>query len=157
MYNLRLYNPSEYPRSVYHFLVVFCFELFLSGVDISFEGTMASSSNDKGKRPREFDHLGQKWKEEKGAGRPRPKNPAFEGPSKARRIFSHDLQGPTLHVLDLNSMPVIKEGMLVTDEFCAQYQVLKREVEMLQEENIRLRRMLEYFVNPRLLPPPPKE
>jgi hypothetical protein len=94
---------------------------------------------------------------EQGAGRARPKNPAFEGPTKARRIFSHDLQGPTLHILDLNSMLVIKEGMLVTDEFCAQYQVLKWEVEMLQEENIRLRRMLEYFVNPRQLPLPPKE
>jgi hypothetical protein len=67
------------------------------------------------------------------------------------------MQGPTLHILDLNSMPVIKEGMLVTYEFCAQYQVLKREVEMLQEENLRLRRMLEYFVNPRLLPLPPQE
>jgi hypothetical protein len=54
-------------------------------------------------------------------------------------------------------MPVIKEGMLVTDEFCAQYRVLQREVEMLQEENIRLHSMLEYLVNPRLLPPPPKE
>jgi hypothetical protein len=54
-------------------------------------------------------------------------------------------------------MPVIKEDMLVTDEFCAQYQVLKREVEMLQEENIRLHRMLEYFINPRLHPLPPKE
>jgi hypothetical protein len=118
---------------------------------------MAFSSNDKGNRPWEFIHLGQKWKEEQGAGRARPKTPAFEGPTKARRIFSHDLQGPTYHVLDLNSMPVIKEGMLVTDEFCAQYQALKREVEMLQEENIRLRRMLEYFINPRLLPLPPKE
>jgi hypothetical protein len=54
-------------------------------------------------------------------------------------------------------MPVIEEGMLVTDEFCSQYRALKREVEMLQEENIRLRRMLEYFINPRLLPIPPKE
>jgi hypothetical protein len=54
-------------------------------------------------------------------------------------------------------MPVIKEGMLVSDEFCTQYQALKREVEMLQEENIRFRRMLEYFINPRLLPLPPKE
>jgi hypothetical protein len=118
---------------------------------------MASSSNDKGKRLWGVDHQGQKWKEEQGAGRARPRNPAFEGPTKARRIFSHDMQGPTLHILDLNSMPVIKEGMLVTDEFCAQYQVLKREVEMLQEENLRLRRMLEYFVNPRLLPLSPQE
>jgi hypothetical protein len=100
---------------------------------------------------------GQKWKEEQGVGRARPRNPAFEGPTKARRIFSHDMRGPTLHILDLNSMPIIKEGMLVTDEFCAQYQVLKREVEMLQEENLRLHRMLEYFVNPRLLPLPPQE
>jgi hypothetical protein len=118
---------------------------------------MASASNDKGKRPSEVDHQGQNWKEEQGAGRARPRNPVFEGPTKARRIFSHDMQGPTLHILDLNSMLVIKEGMLVTDELCAQYQVLKREGEMLQEENLRLRRMLEYFVNPRLLPLPPKE
>jgi hypothetical protein len=66
------------------------------------------------------------------------------------------MQGPTLHVLDLNSMPMIKGGMLVTDEFCAQYRVLE-EVEILQEENLRLRRMLEYFINPRLIPLPPKE
>jgi hypothetical protein len=118
---------------------------------------MASLSDDKGKRPWEFVHLGQEWKEEQGAGRARPKNPAFEGPTKARRIFSHDLQGPTYPILDLSSMPVIKEGMLVTDEFCAQYEVLMREVEMLQEENVRARRLLEYFINPRLLPTPPKE
>jgi hypothetical protein len=136
---------------------VFCFELFLSGVDLKLGGAMASSSDDKGKRPWEFVHLGQKWKEEQVSGRARPKNPAFEGPMKARRIFSHDLQGPTYHVLDLNSMPVIEQGMLVTFEFCSQYQALKREVVMLQEENIRLRRMQEYFINPRLLPIPPKE
>jgi hypothetical protein len=118
---------------------------------------MASSNDDKGKRPREDDHQDPEWKKEQEAGRPRPRNPAFEGPTKARRIFSHDMQGPTLHVLDLNSMPVIKEGMLVTDEFCAQYRVLEKEIEMLQEENLKLRRMLEYFVNPRLIPLPPKE
>jgi hypothetical protein len=118
---------------------------------------MASSSNDKGKRPWEFVHLGQKWKEEQGFGRAKPKNPAFEVPTKARRIFSHDLQGPTYHVLDLDSMPMTEHGMLVIFEFCTQYQALKREVEMLQEENIRLRRMQEYFINPSLLPIPPKE
>jgi hypothetical protein len=118
---------------------------------------MASSNDDKGKRPREDDHQDPEWKKEQEAGRPRPRNPAFEEPKKARRIFSQDMQGPTLHVLDLNSMPVIKEGMLVTDEFCTQYQVLEKEIEMLQEENLRLRRMLEYFVNPRLIPLPPKE
>jgi hypothetical protein len=115
---------------------------------------MASSSGDKGKRPREED---PKLKEEQEAGRSRARNPTFEGRVKARRIFSHNMQGPILHVLDLNSMPVIKEGMLVTDEFCTQYRVLEKEVEILQEENIRLRRMLEYFINPRLIPPAPKE
>jgi hypothetical protein len=118
---------------------------------------MASSNDDKGKRPREDDHQDPKWKKVQEAGRLGPRNPAFEGPTKARCIFSHDMQGSTLHALDLSSMPVIKEGMLVTDEFCAQYRVLEKEVEMLQEENIRLHRMLEYFVNPRLLPLPPKE
>jgi hypothetical protein len=35
---------------------------------------------------------------------------------------------------------------------------LKREVEILQEENIRLRRMLEIFLAPVMIsPPPPKE
>jgi hypothetical protein len=52
---------------------------------------------------------------------------------------------------------MIKEGMLVSDEFCTQYRVLEKEIEMLQEENLKLRRMLEYFVYPRLLPLPPKE
>jgi hypothetical protein len=80
---------------------------------------MASSSDNKGKGPWVDDHQRQKWKEEQGSGRARPKNPTFEGPTKSRRIFSHDLQGPTYHVLDLNSMPVIEEGMLVTYGFCA--------------------------------------
>jgi hypothetical protein len=65
--------------------------------------------------------------------------------------------GPTFPVLDLNFMPVIKEGMLVTDELCAQYRVLEREIEILQEENLRLHRMLEHLINPRMIPPPPKE
>jgi hypothetical protein len=100
---------------------------------------MASSNDDKGKRPREDDCQDPEWKKEQETGRLRPRNPAFEGPTKARRIFSHDMQGLTLHTLDLNSMPVIKEGMLVTGEFCAQYRVLEKEIEMLQEENLRLR------------------
>jgi hypothetical protein len=70
---------------------VFCFELFLSGVDLKFGEAMASSSNDKEKTPPEDAQLRQKWKEEQGSGRARPKNPAFEGPTKASRIFSHDL------------------------------------------------------------------
>jgi hypothetical protein len=67
------------------------------------------------------------------------------------------MQGPMFPVLDLNFMPIIKEGMLVTDELCAQHRVLEREIQILQEENLRLRGMLEYFINPRMIPPPPKE
>jgi hypothetical protein len=68
------------------------------------------------------------------------------------------MQGPTLPVLDLSFFPAAKETLRVTDEFCAQYRVLKREVEILQEENIRLHRMLEIFRAPVMIsPPPPKE
>jgi hypothetical protein len=41
-------------------------------------------------------------------------------------------QGPTFPLLDLNFMPIIKEGMLVTDELCAQYRILEREIQILQ-------------------------
>jgi hypothetical protein len=68
------------------------------------------------------------------------------------------MQGPTLPVINLSFFPAAEEALRVTDEFCAQYRVLKREVEILQEENIRLRRMLEIFLAPIMIaPPPPKE
>jgi hypothetical protein len=118
---------------------------------------MAPSSDDKGKRPREDDHQDPKLKEEQEAGGSRARNPTFVGSMNAGRAFSHNMRGPTFLVLDLNFMPVIKEGMLVTDELCAQYRVLERKIQILQEENLRLRRMLEYFINPRMIPPPPKE
>jgi hypothetical protein len=53
----------------------------------------------------------------------------------------------------------VEEAFWITDEFCDQYRVLRREVEILQEENNRLRRMLEGFLTPiRVVPPsPPKE
>jgi hypothetical protein len=89
---------------------------------------MAPSSDDKGKRPREEDHQDPKLKEEQEAGESRARNPTFVGSMNARRAFSHNMRGPTFPVLDLNFMPVIKEGMLVTNELCAQYRVLEREV-----------------------------
>jgi hypothetical protein len=106
---------------------------------------MASSSGDKGKRPREED---PKLKEEQEAGNSRARNSTFVGSMNVGRAFSHDMRGPTFPVLDLNFMPIIKEGMLVTDELSAQYRVLKREIQILQEENLRLHRMVEYFINP---------
>jgi hypothetical protein len=61
MFYFRLYNPRIARGLHIAFSSCFCFELFLSGVDFSFEGTMAPSSDDKGKRPREE---GPKLKEE---------------------------------------------------------------------------------------------
>jgi hypothetical protein len=119
---------------------------------------MASASDDKGKRPLEEDHQDPKLKEGQMAGGSRARDPTFVGSVNAGRAFSHNMQGPILRVLDLNFLPVIEEGLLVTDELCAQYQVLKREIEILQEENLRLCRMLELFLAPIMIaPPPPKE
>jgi hypothetical protein len=88
---------------------------------------MAPSSNDKGKRPREEDHQDPKLKEEQEAGTSRARSSTFVGSMNAGRAFYHNMRGSTFPVLDLNFMPVIKEGMLVTDELYAQYRVLERE------------------------------
>jgi hypothetical protein len=118
---------------------------------------MASASNDKGKRPLEEDHQDPKLKEGHMTGRSSAKDPTFIGSMNAGRAFSHNMHGLTLLVLDLSFLPPV-ECLLVTDELCAQYRVSKREVEILQEENLRLRRMLEIFLAPiMIVPPPPKE
>ncbi|KAK1606548.1 hypothetical protein QYE76_030221 [Lolium multiflorum] len=85
--------------------------------------------------------------------------PILVGSVNTRRSFSHNLQGPLPPAPSLNSFPAVEEAFRVTDEFCDQYRVLRREVEILQEENNRLRRMLERFLTPiRVVPPsPPKE
>ncbi|KAK1648879.1 hypothetical protein QYE76_066684 [Lolium multiflorum] len=85
--------------------------------------------------------------------------PILVGSVNTGRSFSHNLQGPLPPAPSLNSFPAVEEALRVTDEFCDQYRVLRREVEILQEENNRLRRMLERFLTPiRVVPPsPPKE
>ncbi|KAK1651394.1 hypothetical protein QYE76_069199 [Lolium multiflorum] len=57
-------------------------------------------------------------------------------------------KGPLPPALGLDSFPVLEEALRTTDEFCGQYRALRREVEILQEENYRLRRMLEYYSIP---------
>ena len=71
------------------------------------------------------------------------------------RSFSHNLQGPLPPALSLDSFPCVEEALPVTDEFCDQYRALRREVEILLEENNRLRRMLEYYSIPTTRLPPP--
>jgi hypothetical protein len=82
---------------------------------------MAPSSDDKGKKPMEEDHQDLKLKEEQVARGSRVRDPTFVGSMNAGHAFSHNMQGPTLPVLDLNFMPIIKE-------LCAQYRVLEREI-----------------------------
>ncbi|KAK1664277.1 hypothetical protein QYE76_052436 [Lolium multiflorum] len=65
------------------------------------------------------------------------------------------IKGALPPALDLDSFPCAEEAIRVADEFCDQYRALRREVEILQEENQRLRRMLEYYSNPSTRPSPP--
>jgi hypothetical protein len=119
---------------------------------------MASASNDKEKKPLEEDHNDPKLKERQMAGESRAREPTFVGTINDGRAFSHNMQGPIPPIPDLSSFPAAEEALRVTDEFCDRYQVLKREVEILQEENSRLRRMLEIFLAPIMIaPPPPNE
>jgi hypothetical protein len=64
------------------------------------------------------------------------------------------MQGPIPPIPDLSSFAAAEETLRVTDEFCTKYRVLKREVEILQEENSRLRRMLEILLAPVMFTPP---
>jgi hypothetical protein len=137
---------------------MFCFELFLSGVDLKFGGAMASSSGDKGKTSPEDDHQNPKLKEGQITTGSRIREPTFVGSINTGRVFSHNLQGPIPPALDLRSYPASVEALRVTNELCDKYRALRMEVEILQEENNRLRRMLENFLTPIMIaPPPPKE
>jgi hypothetical protein len=119
---------------------------------------MASANNDKEKTPSEDDHQDPKLKEGQMAIGSRAREPTFVGSINTGRAFSHIMQGPIPPNPDLSSFPAAEEALRVTDEFCDKYRVLKREVEILQEENSRLRRMLEIFLAPIMIaPPPPKE
>ncbi|KAK1626120.1 hypothetical protein QYE76_000435 [Lolium multiflorum] len=81
--------------------------------------------------------------------------PILVGSVNTGRSFSHNLQGVLPPALDLDSFPCVEEAIRVADEFCDQYRALRREVEILQEENQRLRRMLEYYSIPSTRPSPP--
>jgi hypothetical protein len=158
MYNFFIFNPPESPRSVYRSLVMFCFELFLSGVDLKLGEAMASSSGDKEKTPPEDDNQNSKLEEGQITAGSRTREPTLVGSISTGRAFSHNLQGPIPPVLDLSSYPASVEALRVTNEFCDKYRALRMEVEILREENNRLRRMLEDFLTPIMIaPPPPKE
>jgi predicted nucleic acid-binding Zn-ribbon protein len=56
------------------------------------------------------------------------------------------MQGPIPPALDLSSYPAVGEAIQAADELCEKYRALRIEVDILREENNRLRRMLENFL-----------
>ena len=84
--------------------------------------------------------------------------PTLVGSNNAGRAFSHNMQGPIPPVLDLSSFPAAEEAIQVIDEFCDKYHTMRKEVDILHEENDMLRRMLDNFLTPiKDSPSPPKE
>ena len=184
-----LYIHPDLPRSVSRVFVVFVFELFLAGAmssqnsceedyatrrrrelerDVN-QWDVANWTTEDGIAARRTDmdrsvekeikatqHQSQGGHTTRGAG---PSNPTFVGSVNVRRAFSHNMQGAIPGVPDLSGFPEATEAIRVTDKFCDQYRVLRREVEILQEENDRLRRMLARFLTPiTVIPPsPPRE
>ncbi|KAK1680002.1 hypothetical protein QYE76_040850 [Lolium multiflorum] len=117
------------------------------------------NNKDKGLWKEEMDERINKEKEKiasaEGEWETTKSKPILVGSVNTGRSFSHNLQGALPPALDLDSFPCVEEAIRVADEFCDQYRALRREVEILQEENQRLRRMLEYYSNPSTRPSPP--
>jgi hypothetical protein len=74
----------------------------MSGVVLRFRGIMASTSNDKGKKPLEEDLQGPKLKEGQMAGGSWAREPTLVGAINAGRAFSHNMHGPTPPIPDLS-------------------------------------------------------
>ena len=87
-------------------------------------------------------------------GTPRPSNPTFVGSINYRRAFSHNVQGAVPPSFDPLSIPAIAEAHRVAVQFCEQYRMLRTQVEILQEENTRLRRMLQRLLTSIIVVPP---
>ena len=94
---------------------------------------MASNNKGKGLSEEEVKKMSSK-REQQAVG----SKQILVGSVDTRRSFSHNLQGPLPPALSLDSFSVLEEALRTTDEFCDQYRALRREVEILQEENCRL-------------------
>src|SRR3954468_7838958 len=129
--NFLLYNSPDPLRSVCRFLVVFLFRLVSARVCFQFRAIMSSANNNEGRV----------------AARSCEKKSILVGAINTGRAFSHNMQGPIPPALDLDSFPEAKEAIRVTEDFCDNYRALRKEVEILQEETCRLRRMLEIFLD----------
>ena len=78
-------------------------------------------------------HQSQGGHTTRGAG---PSNPTFVGSVNVRRAFSHNMQGAIPGVPGLSGFPEATEAIRVTDKFCDQYRVLRREVEILDRKSV---------------------
>ena len=112
-----------------------------------------ASANEKGKKPVEEIKL-----EEQTAAGTRARKPTFVGVINIVRAFSRNMQGIIASVPYFKSCPEAVEALRTTDEFCDKYRSLRMKVDILQEENNRLHKMLEGFLTlNKGTPPPPKE
>src|SRR3954466_5202780 len=99
------------------------------------------SANDKGKKLVEEVKM-----EEQTAVGSKARKPTFVGAINTGRAFSRNMQGIIASVLDFKSCPEAVEALRTTDEFCDKYRALRLKVDILQEENNRIRKMLEGFL-----------
>ena len=104
---------------------------------------MAPNNKGKGLSEEEVKEVPSRQEQQEGGSKQ-----ILVGSIDTRRSFSHNLQGPLPPALSLDSFPKMEEVLRTTDEFCGQYRTLRREVEILKEENHRLRRMLGYYLMP---------
>jgi hypothetical protein len=91
MFNFRLYNPRIAQGLYTVFSSCFYFDLFLSGIFLSFRGILASASNDKGKKPLDEKLQDPKQKEGQMVRGSRAREPTFVGSINTGRAFSHNL------------------------------------------------------------------
>src|SRR3954470_6508196 len=110
-------------------------------------------ANDKGKKPVEI-----KLEEQTTTGT-RGRKPNFVGAINTMDAFSRHMQGIIAFGPDFRYCPEAAEALRTTDEFRERYHALRMKVDELQEENNKLRKMLEGFLitDKGATPPPPKE
>ncbi|KAK1661599.1 hypothetical protein QYE76_049758 [Lolium multiflorum] len=120
--------------------------------------TMVSNNKDKGPWKEEMDERINKEKKKiasaKGDWETTKSKPILVGSVNTGRSFLITCR-ELFRLLWTSTLPLCGGSNTGCDEFCDQYRALKREVEILQEENQRLRRMLEYYSNPSTRPSPP--
>src|SRR4051812_46691512 len=109
-------------------------------------------ANDKGKKPVEEERIAARYEdmdwgvedevkmEEQTVRGSRARKPTFVGAINTGRAFSRNMQGIIASVPDFRSCPEAVEALRTIDEFCDKYRALRMKVDILQEENNKLRK-----------------